>query len=351
MGLGSVPENGRVRATGGTCRLKRGLANTRAMRNGQNKRMRGRNRKSHNPLTRVYESNGPDVKIRGSAVHIADKYVQLARDAQSSGDPISAENYHQHAEHYFRLIASAQEQFRQPPPFFRGEGGMDMRADMGADMGEDDEEETAGNGGAGRPAVIRNRRSTALPAARRAILFSPRAAEFLARAAEHFPRAEELPREQQNFSREPRNFPREPQGYNRHGQGQPAPVAGAEENGAASSDCLPSSPAAASRRHLRLRRRPTRAMARTASKARAIVFRCTGADAVIAGRAPTWRKAARVTATTLRKGHGPPANNSHHQALSAQPARAAPPREGANTGSSTGLSVGTSFFLPTGIAR
>ena len=69
------------------------------MRNGQNKRMRGRNRKSLNPLTRVYESNGPDVKIRGTASHIAEKYVQLARDAQSSGDPISAENYLQHAEH------------------------------------------------------------------------------------------------------------------------------------------------------------------------------------------------------------------------------------------------------------
>ena len=77
--------------------------------------MRGRNnnRKSQNPLTRVYESNGPDVKIRGTASHIAEKYVQLARDAQTSGDPVAAENYYQHAEHYFRLIAAAQEQFRQ----------------------------------------------------------------------------------------------------------------------------------------------------------------------------------------------------------------------------------------------
>ena len=59
------------------------------MRNGQQqKRMRGRNRnRGHNPLTRVYESNGPDVKVRGTAHHIAEKYVQLARDAQSSGDP------------------------------------------------------------------------------------------------------------------------------------------------------------------------------------------------------------------------------------------------------------------------
>lgn len=90
------------------------------MRNGQNKhRMRGRSRggKSHNPLTRVYESNGPDVKIRGTANHVAEKYIQLARDATASGDPVAAENYYQHAEHYFRLIAAAQEQFRQSQPY------------------------------------------------------------------------------------------------------------------------------------------------------------------------------------------------------------------------------------------
>jgi hypothetical protein len=87
------------------------------MRNGQNKqRMRNRNnnnRRSQNPMTRVFESNGPDIKIRGTASHIAEKYLQLARDARSSGDPVAAENYYQHAEHYFRLIAAAQEQFRQ----------------------------------------------------------------------------------------------------------------------------------------------------------------------------------------------------------------------------------------------
>lgn len=93
------------------------------MRNGQNnKRMRNRNnnnnnnnnnRRGQNPLTRVYESNGPDIKIRGTASHVAEKYVQLARDARSSGDPVAAENYYQHAEHYYRIIAAAQEQFRQ----------------------------------------------------------------------------------------------------------------------------------------------------------------------------------------------------------------------------------------------
>src|ERR671926_1963610 len=86
------------------------------MRPGQNRRMRGRNNnrnKGPNPLTRSYESNGPDVKIRGTAQHIAEKYSQLARDAQSSGDPVAAENYFQHAEHYFRIIAAAQEQLRE----------------------------------------------------------------------------------------------------------------------------------------------------------------------------------------------------------------------------------------------
>lgn len=77
--------------------------------------MRGRNRnnKGPNPLTKSYESNGPDVKIRGTAQHIAEKYSQLARDAQASGDPVAAENYFQHAEHYYRIIAAAQEQLRE----------------------------------------------------------------------------------------------------------------------------------------------------------------------------------------------------------------------------------------------
>ncbi len=75
----------------------------------QNRRSRNRgNRKGPNPLSRNYESNGPDVKIRGNAQHIADKYAQLARDATASGDRVMAENYLQHAEHYNRIIAAAQ---------------------------------------------------------------------------------------------------------------------------------------------------------------------------------------------------------------------------------------------------
>jgi hypothetical protein len=110
------------------------------MRNGQNnnnKRMRGRNRsKGQNPMTRVYESNGPDVKIRGTASHVADKYMQLARDAQSSGDPVAAENYYQHAEHYFRLIAAMHEQFRQQNPYYQGD---QQQRDSSYEDGDDDE--------------------------------------------------------------------------------------------------------------------------------------------------------------------------------------------------------------------
>lgn len=82
-------------------------------------RSRGRNnnggRKHVNSLNRSFESNGPDVKVRGNAAHIAEKYLQLARDAQSAGDGVMAENYLQHAEHYFRIVAAAQPQ-PQPRP-------------------------------------------------------------------------------------------------------------------------------------------------------------------------------------------------------------------------------------------
>ena len=119
------------------------------MRNGQNKRMRGRNRKGQNPLTRVYESNGPDVKIRGTASHVADKYVQLARDAQASGDPVGAENYFQHAEHYYRLIAAAQEQFRQANPYYRPE--QEPRDDFGDDMDDEGAEQPAAGAASEQP--------------------------------------------------------------------------------------------------------------------------------------------------------------------------------------------------------
>lgn len=61
-------------------------------------------------MSRNYESSGPDVKIRGTAMHIAEKYASLARDAMAAGDIVAAENYLQHAEHYNRIIMAAQAQ-------------------------------------------------------------------------------------------------------------------------------------------------------------------------------------------------------------------------------------------------
>ncbi len=79
------------------------------MRQAQNaKRARGRSRKVVNQLSRTMDSSGPDVKIRGTASHIYEKYQSLARDANSCGDRIMAENYLQHAEHYLRLINALQ---------------------------------------------------------------------------------------------------------------------------------------------------------------------------------------------------------------------------------------------------
>lgn len=79
------------------------------MRAPNNKRARGRtNRRSPNP-NRSYESNGPDGKIRGNANQVYDKYSQLARDASASGDIVAAEGYWQHAEHYYRIMMSMQQ--------------------------------------------------------------------------------------------------------------------------------------------------------------------------------------------------------------------------------------------------
>jgi hypothetical protein len=78
------------------------------------KRQRGRNRgggggKPQQNANRAFDSNGPDgVKVRGNAQHVFEKYQQLARDASSAGDRVLAENYLQHAEHYFRLLRALQ---------------------------------------------------------------------------------------------------------------------------------------------------------------------------------------------------------------------------------------------------
>jgi hypothetical protein len=111
------------------------------MRQGQqNRRGRGRGgRKPQNPLARSYESNGPDVKIRGTAAHIAEKYLSLARDALSSGDLVSAESYFQHAEHYNRIIMAAHTQLgAQNSHPGEGPNGSGFRPQWNAEGSDDD---------------------------------------------------------------------------------------------------------------------------------------------------------------------------------------------------------------------
>jgi hypothetical protein len=107
------------------------------------KRSRGRGRRPqgggggggggghHHNHNRSFDSTGPDVKIRGTASNVYEKYLQLARDAGSAGDRVMAENYLQHAEHYYRILmaqgaqmnASGQlSQGGQPQPHYPGGG-------------------------------------------------------------------------------------------------------------------------------------------------------------------------------------------------------------------------------------
>ncbi len=107
------------------------------------KRMRGRNNRGGSgggggpprhqsgnvPLNRnhVFDSNGPDLRIRGTAQQLFEKYLQLGRDATSSGDRVMAEGYFQHAEHYFRII-NAINQAQQQNPQHNGANGQAPQA-------------------------------------------------------------------------------------------------------------------------------------------------------------------------------------------------------------------------------
>lgn len=152
----------------------------------QNRRGRNRNnggsRKGQNPVTRSYESNGPDMKIRGTPAHIAEKYIALSRDAQSNGDPVLAENYLQHAEHYNRIIlayrdAQAQHHSADQPPGPNSNGQHRQQNQSSADGDEqpsidpaeaaqpsmNDHQPQARRQGRGRPNDKRNRPQRSRP--------------------------------------------------------------------------------------------------------------------------------------------------------------------------------------------
>lgn len=76
----------------------------------------GGGRRPTNPRVQSFDSNGPDVRIRGNAFQINEKYLALARDAMSAGDRVQAESYLQHAEHYQRLINEMSEEYSRNNP-------------------------------------------------------------------------------------------------------------------------------------------------------------------------------------------------------------------------------------------
>ena len=82
------------------------------MRSSKSRSRGNKNRNSRptgtNVINRVFDSSGPEGKVRGTPQQIIEKYTQLHRDAQLSGDRVNAENFAQHAEHYTRILAEAQ---------------------------------------------------------------------------------------------------------------------------------------------------------------------------------------------------------------------------------------------------
>jgi hypothetical protein len=84
---------------------------------------------------RTFDSSGPEVKIRGSAAHVYEKYLQLARDANSSGDRVTAENYLQHAEHYYRIMAAQAAQQAQYQAQQAAQNAARMEQQGGQNMG------------------------------------------------------------------------------------------------------------------------------------------------------------------------------------------------------------------------
>jgi len=114
---------------------------------------RSNNRSPSNNINRVFDSSGPDGKVRGTPQQIIDKYSQLARDASLGNDRVAAVNFQQHAEHYTRLLAEAQRdaeekrlqaeqqnrdrQQQQQKPRERDDRGRDERDDRGRDERDD----------------------------------------------------------------------------------------------------------------------------------------------------------------------------------------------------------------------
>ncbi len=130
--------------------------------NNNNNRNRNRNRRPSGGSSgggggsgnnRVLDSNGPDVKLRGTAQTIAEKYMQLGRDALSAGDPVMSESYYQYADHYYRVWLALQPA-GQPIQFSRRLSEEELE-DEGADGSDDEGAVAEGSGPEGSANVAR----------------------------------------------------------------------------------------------------------------------------------------------------------------------------------------------------
>jgi hypothetical protein len=99
-----------------------------------------------------FDSNGPNLKIRGSASQIFERYVALAREAATSGDPVAAENFYQHAEHYFRVSKENREGKQQGlPPRPNTPADIEMNPSAAASSDAEPDEAQARGGNDHRP--------------------------------------------------------------------------------------------------------------------------------------------------------------------------------------------------------
>jgi hypothetical protein len=99
-----------------------------------------------NIVNRVFDSSGPEGKVRGTPQQIIDKYLVLARDAQLGNDRVASENFLQHAEHYIRMLAEAQREMARDQEARQQQGGQNGHGGSGD---QDSNANSGGNGGNG----------------------------------------------------------------------------------------------------------------------------------------------------------------------------------------------------------
>lgn len=113
---------------------------------------RSRNKSRNNPrslgniVNRVFDSSGPEGKVRGTPQQIIEKYLALARDAQLSGDRVAEQSFLQHAEHYTRMLGEAQREQAERQAQFGGQGGLDGREERNGQPYQDERRDDRGEG-------------------------------------------------------------------------------------------------------------------------------------------------------------------------------------------------------------